>query len=463
MTDVFEAVVQLIAQNLNVSQAIADGDYWPILDGNLDIGQALAGSVLKVIASTNGQTSVDINSIASEYIDYQNEPDDGAGTKFLAISHSQGGLFVNEAYQVALGMGLNPNLFSALEIATPASGVSPQGFYVNYAGDKLIYGAGLYPGIIGAAPANVPNLNLTYSPFVDFPSWLGHYFLTTYLAQNNEFAPVESAVINGIEQAALLLGPNCQGCANLTTGETQSGDYHVNPDGDLGGFVASTAHAEPTVFLSADSMICDTSQVLGSASITNQSFVMGAAVVADTTQVSSSGILDSAIVFGSSIVTSGSSVAGNAVVQDSSLIGSIAMDTVDMHGGAVASGSGYPFLDAPNLHGNAGIFDGSYISGNVSIFGSARTAYANIYTLSGGSVTIWDNASVFGYTGQVTVVGGDIYISGDAIVDYGSYVSGSTSLSGIAKASGCIVVPGAYDQGLLYPGNKDLNGNFYCY
>lgn len=423
LTDVFEAIEQLIAQDLNVTEAIADLDYWPILDGNLSIPLQLAASILQVIASTNGQTSVDINSIAQKFYDYQNAPNDGAGTKVLAISHSQGGLFLNEAYQVALGLGLDPDLFSTVEIATPASSVVPQGNYVNYAGDMVLYGFGPYPGVPGALQPNVPSVALSLGSLFSFSAWLGHELIPVYLAQNTDFAPVEAAVVSAIQNSALLLGPNCLGCSNSTSGKPQKGDYHQNPGGSKGGFVASTAVVDPSSYIDSGSEVCDEawvsdfSTVYGKSSIRDHSLVSKYATVIDSTLI------------------------GNVAVYNEAQVASMTLDgPITFQGDSSNPTNWVTYMGpgmlglTPEIHGQANFYlssvsDNVYVNGDENTYGVAVVESTLTPTVLGTTITLI--GSVVVNRSAATL---DYHLSGDAHVFHSTFIGPRSSLTASGTA-----------------------------
>jgi hypothetical protein len=68
-------------------------------------------------------------------------------------------------------------------------------------------------------------------------------------------------------------------------------NQHRNPDGSLGGMVATTAHVSETAFIGPDARVLDRATVLGNARVLDRATVLGNARVADDAVVSGEAIV----------------------------------------------------------------------------------------------------------------------------------------------------------------------------
>jgi hypothetical protein len=295
LADIFEAIVQLIAQRTNVSLTEAAQTFWRVLNGTTQISEPLASDIRALLVlklQHSGSPLIqNIEDAALDYLALQSQ-----GLKILAIGHSQGTLLINAAYAHALSNSqFKANLFGAVFVGTPASTIFPQGKYVTYAEDLIInFLRSSFPSIL---PANADPVSFSFGTLFNLRAWAGHFFFETYLAGISEYSPVKTKVVEAIVESAKLLGPNCQGCANPLTGETQVGGYHKNPDGSKGGFVSATAQVDPTVYLQSSSMVCDTARVFNFSTVVGNTLIANRALVSKNVFVQDSRILDDAVVY----------------------------------------------------------------------------------------------------------------------------------------------------------------------
>jgi hypothetical protein len=178
------------------------------------------------------------------------------GQKILAISHSQGGLFLNDAYE-KLMTGRNSkfkDLFAMLQVASPVGEVIAKNRKGKKLGYHLINDRDVIKTVRGALL--LPNLFL--SPAQAFEAGLVdgnfHGFQDIYLKYFSQ------DIQNQMERMASFLGPNC-GCER-PDGTTEAGAYYINPDGTDSGFVANTVEAyedeyhQMTNFVGPDVELC---------------------------------------------------------------------------------------------------------------------------------------------------------------------------------------------------------------
>jgi hypothetical protein len=91
---------------------------------------------------------------------------------------------------------------------------------------------------------------------------------------------------------------------------------HVNPDGSLGGWVANTAHVDPSAFLAPEACVFGRGGVEGSARL-----------------LDTSSVRDTARVRASAVLAGGASATGNAIVQGSAFIRSTYVRPLSIIGG----------------------------------------------------------------------------------------------------------------------------------
>jgi hypothetical protein len=469
LNDFLEASVQAIAQYLGADNQYAN--FSLILAGLLDVPAplvtALRGAFNNLATTTPliGDTSI----LAKMYAD--NVMSANGGKKVLAISHSQGGFLVNAAFQLANSDGFKADLFSAVEIATPASFIASRGLHLTYEEDAIL-------NVPGALTWNVPRLNvLPPAPGASLSERLLHAVNEVYLAIDRpQYLPIRFRVVAAIQEAAKLLGPNCGevGCLDAN-GNPQQGTFHINPDGSIGGFVASTALAEANVTISADSEVCDQAKVVGGSHILFGSRVEASAVVSEVSVVSQGALIGgSAVIYGDTLVSHGATINGLAVVHASTIAGNVLIsDSVNVQGGLITIFSEDfrdPSRPGPVVRENAGIFENSTIMGNVMIYGSATITNGWISARDGYRIRIFDNARIIGTSGNSNEnvfvsanhpsLPGSIDIFGNAILETSTTagigwtaVTGFHSISGSTRALNCNLVIGTYMGGLHTPGS----------
>lgn len=143
-----------------------------------------------------------------------------------------------------------------------------------------------------------------------------------------------------------------------------SGDYHTNPDGGQGGWVASSAYVSPTAYVGPNA------KVLGSARVENTARVEDYAVVAGNARVRGDGVVSGyAAVIDNAIVEENARVRDRALIKNSARVRGDAMaedyailiDGTTLTGSAVARGSVEAFTNA-TVSGTA-ILDYDYSMG----------------------------------------------------------------------------------------------------
>lgn len=141
-----------------------------------------------------------VSQLVSAYRSYLN-----GKRRVLAVTHGEGNLFNNEAYELTYDISYNPldsvneslrSYFSSAHIA-PVSGMSSQGVHRSYNHDHY-----LYDDLILSRSAPSPNI-VTIIENQDDRT--GHKFIDTYL----DFILVSEGTMEGILEASSLLKSNC--------------------------------------------------------------------------------------------------------------------------------------------------------------------------------------------------------------------------------------------------------------
>ncbi len=165
------------------------------------------------------------------------------------------------------------------------------------------------------------------------------------------------------KQLSIILQPATTGC-NLT-GQPVSGRKHTNPDGTVGGFIASGSTVSSTVYISSNSEVCGTSNIQGTVYLEVRSKVINSSITQSGTQ--SISLYDTAIVEGSTINGGGITINRKSTVKNSQITGSIGIDqssmlnstsvgkNINVHGGSVLDGAELVNL-AVNPNNNLNIY-----------------------------------------------------------------------------------------------------------
>lgn len=418
--DFFESAVQLIGQ---YSGSDHQYQYYSEIFNGIASVTELIGVATDTEAVTETLASLirkegaisplapDVDNAANKYMVYLR-----ANKKVLAISHSQGGFFVNQAYQEVqdkMGSDFNPKVFAAVEIAAPTNQVLPRGTYRTWINDSIRFVPGaMTPNILDDIPRPAS------SDKVPLADRMGHGFLGIYLAgEGPQYNPIKQQVIEGIHQAALTFASNCSACIDPNTNLPEVGSYHLNPDQTYGGFVADTAHVDATSTISTDSKVCDNALVYDYSVVADQSTVSGNAAVYHFADVSGSTIKDNAVIY-NTVEIRKASVSGDSLIQGEEH--SPIFWQAYLRSGPKVSGKTHAYLSA--------------LSGNVTINGSAtgvgtRIIESQIYEddFPGRSANISGNVLL-----ALTFVEGNLNLSDNAQVIH-SHLVGSLTVTGNGK------------------------------
>lgn len=155
------------------------------------------------------------------------------------------------------------------------------------------------------------------SAFWDDDAWKQH--LETLLGQTYETSSVE---IEG-ETFRLVLGRARPGAGSAGVTEALRGlddapvamSPHTNPDGSVGGLVASTATVDATAWVDPDARVLGNAHVIDSAKVLDRSVVKGDAIVAGYAVVADRAcVSERACVLDHAVVCDHAAVSGDAVV-----------------------------------------------------------------------------------------------------------------------------------------------------
>jgi PKD repeat protein len=162
-----------------------------------------------ILNQTLNYRDLNTSAIAKKYREYLNE-----GKKIIAIGHSQGGLFINNAYN-SVNYPDKDKFFQTVHIATPADTIANNGSYVTFINDEVINNL---RNAFGCLPGNEDATNLPWPLSLfdrveqDFKTeedkidyYLNHGIETTYLADSE----LRAAIGQKIEDVALNLESNC--------------------------------------------------------------------------------------------------------------------------------------------------------------------------------------------------------------------------------------------------------------
>lgn len=422
-----------------------------------DTNQVMLNHILDVRDQT-------VNEFTTIYNSYLNE-----GKKIVAISHSQGGLFVGDAYN-ATAYADKSKFFQSMQIATPADSIVNGGGYNTYYGDEVINNL---RSSLGALPGNTSSTLLPW-PFslLDRPhheylteedkidKYLNHGILSTYLADSN----LRGAIVNKIKKVALNLENNCgkPPIASFSFNISPLNPFQVNFDGssssdpenkpltyqwDFGDltygsgmnpihtyFFPGTYTVSLKVFdedgLESKVAFTKVVEVIGSLKCGGASghYINGSVFVADTATVNTTGF-----VFGNVEVCGTAKVLGNASAM--AVIGKIVIDgNAELNGDAQVtsmSSSNVPNFVSVHIGDNAVLKSMANIqtnlSGDINIIGNTIIeGLVNINTT--GHIELSENVHLAEWS-QLTIqylfdnpASGNIIIKGNTVVNYQSQV-----------------------------------------
>lgn len=229
--DFLETIVQRMPRSFLKENGYKDGyaAYMNFLSGN--IGNLFSKVVLDDIFSN-------IQEIEAQLVQHQNsvtnvlafyEAAFADKRRILGISHSQGGLFLNDAYSEFIHED-KEKYFAGLEIATPALFLTPHlSDHATHDRDQVI---NFVRSSIGALAPNIDAGLIVGNTFNELGDWtdfvLNHGIVTTYLAD----AELKAAVTAKIISTAEKLKSNCgvPPVANFTyfKNPTDSMNYNFN-------------------------------------------------------------------------------------------------------------------------------------------------------------------------------------------------------------------------------------------
>lgn len=205
--DFLETIVQRFPREFLVSNGFKDGyaAYMKLMQGTLI--SKLSPVILDDIINSAEELEAlalnltrDTSALVTHYEDALIE-----GYKILAISHSQGGLFMNEAYSRLQNIKKEV-LFAGLQIATPVNEAPiPLFSYVTNDNDRVI---NLVRSQYGALDANIDVFfaSNTFNGLGDVPDFfLNHGLVTTYLHDST----IKAKVISELKVVAQKLESNC--------------------------------------------------------------------------------------------------------------------------------------------------------------------------------------------------------------------------------------------------------------
>jgi hypothetical protein len=145
-----------------------------------------------------------------------------AGRKVVVVAHSQGNLYVNEAYAL---ISPSPTMFNVVAVASPANYVAGGGPWTTLNNDFITW---IAPG---ALPEDEHNTNTpgVCNPLPDLLSEINcHSFTDSYLAGNDSGPRILSEVIGDIPQVLFSnLGPNNTFASNGPAIGTQPSDQVI--------------------------------------------------------------------------------------------------------------------------------------------------------------------------------------------------------------------------------------------
>lgn len=310
--------------------------------------------------------------------------------KMIVVSHSQGGLFVNQVWKELNQQGTSEfnngkRWFTNIQIATPtSSNLAAKGGFLNNNDDfaALIANRSNMTGTESIAPGVNPD---------KIDSYLHHNLDTTYLSSN--YPGYRACAANAIIDAAEQLESNCfEECVDEETNTIYPARRHINPNGTPGGIIALQSIVESSVHIDPTSVVCGRSTVRGNVFLWGNSRVINSNI---------DGSLSGVYVYGGNSPTEDWEILSpdsenfngwpqsNVIIRNSNVAAS-ALDGIDIVNSSVRDSE---VFDASFLL--SAIISRAYIEGNSSIEGGSARALAALDPM---------------------LPGGDIIISGDSLI-----------------------------------------------
>jgi hypothetical protein len=262
--DLYESVRQEIQQAYNTTSGQAAAKFFSILYGLIIAPNPLKSSIVgintRIIQNFILQNDPEYQKVMAKHSETWKKAFDIDGQKIIAISHSQGGYFINDAY-VQLMTGRNPkfkDLFVMLQVATPVSGLRAANQKNEVMGDYITNDHDIIRLIPRSLSSNV-TLSIFETEYTEQNDGAAHGFEKTYLAL------FSILIQQKMVKVAKLLGPNCP-CETADGLASEPGSYFTNPDGTTGGYVGNNViiYQPELDYIGPDVQICGYS-VLGEA------------------------------------------------------------------------------------------------------------------------------------------------------------------------------------------------------
>ncbi len=233
MRDLLEVYVQTVG-NLDGYRDIYEA-FYPVLNHNVELAEEIRddfGAETRMVATTYlesvkalGSVLTDSEKLAEEYEKalgdkcygndvgtYTDDESENCRYKVIGLSHSQGGLFVNSAYE-KMDASFNiqkKRFFGAYQIATPASSISAaNGIHKTYHNDLVI------KPILTSMPSNITIPAIMSRPEWTLDSFVQHSLLDTYLNSRPFNSGLRDEVLNGFGEIAAKLKSNCSQPPNI--------------------------------------------------------------------------------------------------------------------------------------------------------------------------------------------------------------------------------------------------------
>lgn len=413
LNDFTESLIQFIDQSKNSRDASAESLSSFLLGVDDPPEPIRAEIVANFKAAILRQEEVNTDELVNEY--FWNLSQD---KKILAISHSQGGFFVNRAYS-AWSSNLEDwqkNTFATVQVATPVSSIIPQGVHRTYREDIIQ----LIPGSLWSNIGLTLHLPTAHGDHWFLEEFMHHGMLETYF----RLEATRQALRQGIREAAQMLGPNCKGCYRGIAFER--GNYHRNLDDSTAGFISLDAEVADTVYVTGEPEVCGRAKVHGSVVLMDQARIEDDAEIFDNT-----------VIFGKARVFGKAKVFGTSLIQETAQIGGSTRFYGILGPRPIASfpevhGAGLSRI-SPVIIGNSDIKD-AVLYGDISANGAGLVMD---YVEAGG---VSSNISITGSpTIQRSMIAGPLSISGSPEIK-NSYVA-KASISDQAFVLGSLVSP----------------------
>jgi hypothetical protein len=156
----------------------------------------------------------------------------GLGHNIIVVAHSQGNLYVNQAYAVVTSLG-GANLFHVVGVATPATYVAGSGPYFTLQGDIItIVPGSLTPDIINDPPSPCPS---SVSILTLAANNLCHSFDSSYmdLSDGDKTRPaIVNAVIGFLPSPAISVVPSPYDFGPVVLGSSGQKNFTVQNTGN---------------------------------------------------------------------------------------------------------------------------------------------------------------------------------------------------------------------------------------